>query len=116
MTMTMATPESDFFICLSIHEASCDAQGFLPLYEERLTLIKASSKREATDKAQHMVKAATHSYKNADGQTIAWSCKRIVNVTEIIDSSLADGAEIYGRYFRDLDAYDRLESALKDSI
>jgi len=114
--MTMAALKADIFICISIHEASSDAQNFLPLYEERLTLIKANSKKEATDKAHRMVKAATHSYQNEDGQTVAWSCRRIVNVTEVVDNSLADGAEIYGRYFRDLDIYNRFESALKNSI
>src|ERR1700691_2150487 len=107
------TEKTDPFICVSIHEASSDAKDFAPLFEERLTLIRAGSRDEATSKAQQLVKEATHSYKNKDGQTITWTCRRIVEVAEIVDSSLTDGAEIYGRYFRDLNAYQRIETERK---
>jgi hypothetical protein len=112
----MSTEKADIYICVSIHEASSDAKDFAALYEERLTLIKAASREEATSKAQQTVKAATHSYKNEDGQTISWTCRRIVEVTEIVDNSLADGAEIYGRYFRDLGAYERFETERKQRV
>lgn len=111
-----STEKTDIYVCVSIHESSSDAQNYVPLYEERLTLIKASSKAEATSKAQQLVKAATHSYKNRDNQTISWTCRRIVEVTEAIDSSLSDGAEIYGRYFRDLIAYERYETERKQHV
>jgi Domain of unknown function (DUF4288) len=104
--------KSTFYICVSIHEASSDAQDFSALYEERLTLIEARSKAEAMQKAQQMVKMATHTYKNENGDTISWKCRRVVHVTEMADGALVDGAEIYGRYFRDLDVYERLESEL----
>jgi hypothetical protein len=111
-----STEKTDLYICVSIHEASSDAKGFAPLFEERLTLIKAGSRDEATSKAQQLVKAATHAYKNEDGQTVSWACRQIVEVTEIVDSSLADGAEIYGRYFRDLNAYERFETERKQRV
>ena len=111
-----STEKTDLYICVSIHEASSDAKDFGPLFEERLTLIRAGSRDEATSKAQQLVKAATHSYKNKDGHTISWACRRIVEVTEIIDSSLTDGAEIYGRYFRDLNAYQRFETERKQRV
>ncbi len=111
-----STEKADFYICVSIHEASSDAKDFEPLYEERLTLIKAGSREEAAGKAQQMLKAAPHAYKNEAGQTISWTCKRIVEVTEIVDNSLADGAEIYGRYFRDLGAYERFETERKQRV
>jgi Domain of unknown function (DUF4288) len=59
---------------------------------------------------------ATHSYRNEDGQDISWTCRKIVEVTEMIDSSLSDGAEIYGRYFQDLDAYERFETERKQQV
>ena len=113
----MTSPEqADNYICVSIHEASSDAKNHAPLYEERLTLIKAGSREEATRKAQQIVRMATHSYKNEAGQTISWTCRRIVEVTEVIDNSLSDGAEIYGRYFRDFDEYERFEAERKQRI
>ena len=109
----MATEiKSDFYICVSIHEASSDAQDSSALYEERLTLIAAGSSAEAMQKAQQTVKAATHTYKNEHGSTISWKCRRIVNVTAMVDSAPVDGAELYGRYFNDLDVYERLNQSL----
>jgi hypothetical protein len=105
-----------FYICKSLHEASCDAPDFPALYEERFTLIEAASNAEAIEKAQQLVKAATHSYKNADGNTISWKCRRIVKVTETVDVAPVDGAELHGRYFRNLDVYERLDAELDASI
>ena len=111
-----STETADHYICISIHESSSDAKNYAPLYEERLTLIKASSKEHATTKAQQIVKMASHSYQNEDGQTISWTCRKIVEVTEIIDNALSDGAEIYGRYFRDFDAYEQFETERKQRV
>jgi uncharacterized protein DUF4288 len=112
----MTSEKTDLYICVSIHEASSDAKDFGPLFEERLTLIRAGSREEATRKAERLVKAATHQYRNKDGQTISWVCRRIVEVAQIVDSSLGDGAEIYGRYFRDLNAYERFDTERKQSV
>jgi hypothetical protein len=111
-----ARPKVDVYICVSIHESLSDAADHTPLYEERLTLIRASSKEAATSKAQQIVKAATHSYQNQFGQTISWTCRQILEVTEVIDGTLSDGAEIYGRYFADLAAYERFEAERKMRI
>jgi Domain of unknown function (DUF4288) len=112
----ISTEKANAYICVSIHESSSDAKDYVPLYEERLTLIKAGSKEAATSKVQQLVKAAAHSYKNEGNQTISWSCRRIVEVTEVIDNALSDGAEIYGRYFRDLAAYERFETERKQRV
>ena len=112
----MTSEKTELYICVSIHESSSDAKTYAPLFEERLTLIKAPSREEATRKAEQLVKAATHSYKNDDGATISWVCRRIVDVTEVIDNSLADGAELWGRFFRDLGAYERYEAERRQGI
>lgn len=110
----MTTKETTgFYVCVSIHEAASDAPGFTPVYEERLTLIQASTKEEATRKAEEKVKGAVHTYTNSDGQAVTWRCRRIVSVSETVDDTLADGAELHGRYFRDLAVYERFESDLK---
>jgi len=100
----------NYYICKSIHERTADAAGFAPLYEERFTLIQATSRAEADKKAKLLVGDAAHSYKNADGNTLTWTCKRIVEVVDTVDTALNDGSELYGRFFNDLDAYVRASS------
>jgi len=108
----MASTEAsgDNYICVSVHEGLSDAQGASPLFEERLTLIKAGSEDEARQKASQLVGQARHTYKNVDGDTITWTCRRIFHVTQMVDTAFTDGAEIYGRYFRDLAEYERFEA------
>ncbi len=110
--MVSTETSGDSYICVSIHEASSDAPGFSPLYEERVTLIKAGSKEEARQKASLLVGKARHTYKNEGGDTITWTCRRVVDVVEMVDDAFVDGAEIYGRYFRDLSAYERFLESL----
>lgn len=114
----MAATETgkNHYICVSIHESSSDAQGYSTLYEERITLIVANSKEEAAHKAQLAVARATHTYKNTEEATITWTCRRIVDVADMVDSEFKDGAEIYGRYFRDIDSYEQFEPHLKGRV
>jgi hypothetical protein len=88
----------------------------LPLFEERLTLIKAGSKDEAIQKASQLVGQARHTFKNEAGDTITWTCRRIVDVVETVDDAFTDGAEIWGRYFRDLSEYERFEANRMDGL
>ncbi len=62
---------------MSTAVASSYAKGFSPLYEERVTLIKAGSKEEAIQKASLLVGNARHTYKNEDGDTSTWTCRRV---------------------------------------
>lgn len=114
--MALTEIRNNSYICVSIHEASSDALDYSTLYEERITLIIADSKEEAVNKAQRVVMGAMHTYKSQDEKTITWTCKRIVDVVEMVDDSFIDGAEIYGRYFRDLEAYERFEPHLKGQV
>ena len=112
----MAATESseENYICVSVHERGSDALDASPLFEERITLIKAGSKDEAIQKASQLVGQARHTYKNEAGDTITWTCRRIVDVVEMVDVAFIDGAEIWGRYFRDLAEYERFEAHCMD--
>jgi hypothetical protein len=77
-------------------------------------LIKAGSLEEATEKAAQLVGQARHTYKNVDGDTITWTCRRIYHVEEMFDDALTDGGEMYSRGFRDLAAYEHFEAHRMD--
>jgi hypothetical protein len=36
-----STEKTDLYICVSIHEASSDAKGFAPLFEEAIRLARS---------------------------------------------------------------------------
>jgi hypothetical protein len=112
MEGTMASTETSGknYICVSVHEATSDAPDFPPRFEERLNLIKASSMKEATEKAAQIVGQARHTYKNEAGETITWTCRRIYHVVDMFDNALTDGGEIYSRGFWDMAEYERFEA------
>lgn len=101
--------EEELYVCVAVYEASSDTPNFSPLYEERFILLRASSEEEARNKANVITQASTHDYVNIEGHNVRFSCKCIVDVALAIDDTMRDGAEIYGRYFKDFEAYKRFE-------
>lgn len=100
-------------VAVLLFRATSDEPGFAPLYEERFHLLLAQSLEEASQKAEALRLKPPHSYQNADGFTVTWQCLQVVDVAELVGTELTDGAELYGRYFRDVDAYERFEPHLK---
>ena len=101
------------YVCVCVYEAKSNAPDFSALYEERLVLLSAMSEEEARGKAQQLLGKEAHEYVNVEGASVIWTCKCIVDVALVVDESFDDGAEIYGRYFRDFDAYEKFEPRLK---
>lgn len=103
-------------VAILLYRASSEEPGFVPVYEERFYLLMALSREEAWGKAEAIRARPAHSYQNADGHTVTWTCVRVVDVAETVDDGLSDGAELYGRYFRNLDAYEHFEPRLKGPV
>ena len=70
------------------------------LYEETIILVRAQGDDETTalKKAMKLGKAASHSYKNADGETVNWTFKEVLRVTQLFDTEIAEGSEVYSRF------------------
>lgn len=82
------------------------------LHEESFVLLTADSLDEARVKAEARGRADEHEYTNADGEQVRWTLTELVDVAEVADRELGDGAEVYSRYFRDYAAYRRFEPLL----
>ena len=92
------------YIAVVLYESSSDAPDDKPLYEECFLVVRAKSDEEARERAMQLV-SAPHSYKNQYGATITWSFKEIERVQSVLSDELADGKELYARYFLDYGAY-----------
>lgn len=111
--MASGGQEELFFICVAIYEATSNAPDSSPLYEERFTLVTAPSQEAAVAKANRLIASVTHRYRSVEGNEVAWTCKQVIDVAPLVDNEFVDGAEIYGRYFRDFAAYEHFEPRLK---
>jgi hypothetical protein len=94
----------DLYIAVVVYESSADAQDYDPLYEESFMIIEADSEEEAREKALSRVNEP-HSYKNQYGATITWSFKQLVQLLNVWDAGLKDGAELCSRFFQNYEAY-----------
>lgn len=92
------------FVALLVYKSSSTASGYLPLYEETVTLVSASSADSAKERARELAESRQTTFANEFGETIVWSLERVVDVTQAPDT-LGDGVEIYTRHFRDYNAY-----------
>ena len=103
------------YVAVILHGTTSAAPNYRPLYSETIVLIEAASLGEAEDKARAHGLRGEVSYDNEFGETITWSLKRVVDVNSVLDDELGDGAELYARHFRSLEAYDALEPAPGES-
>jgi hypothetical protein len=100
------------FVAVILSEATSDAPGHRPLYEESFVLVRAASVEEASERAEELGRGEQTEYLNEAGETIRWSLKHVVDVSDVVDDELGDGATVYARHFRDYDAYRRFEPLL----
>lgn len=71
------------------------------LFEERVVLLKsATGVAEAEKKATKLGKAASHSYKNVDGETVAWTFKEVLDLVQLNDAEIGEGSEVYSHFLR----------------
>jgi|SRR6266702_5428908 len=69
------------------------------LGEFRFFLLKAEDEEVAREKARLIAKQREHSYKNQYGATVTWVFDSLIDVKQILNSELGEGAEIYSEYF-----------------
>ncbi|GAA2798114.1 DUF4288 domain-containing protein [Crossiella cryophila] len=82
------------------------------LHQENIVLLDADSLESARARAQAHGRAGEHEYRNGDGELVVWRLTAVVDVAEVDDQALGDGAEVYTRHFRDYAAYRRFEPLL----
>lgn len=110
------SPEQHIYVAVLLYESTSQSGDKAPLYEESFVLLHARDEQHARSKALEHARRSSTSYKNAEGALIHWSLKQIVDVSEVQGGRLDDGAELYSRHFRDLDAYRAFEPLLGGSV
>jgi len=104
MTQGNEAPPSTFYVAVVVIESNIDNPTYQPLYEERFLLIKATSEEDASEKAIQQSNEPL-SYQNQYGETVTWTFKEVVEAKEVDYDKIADGTEIFTRFFRNYEAY-----------
>lgn len=92
--------------------APAAAERRAPLYRESFVLLTARSEDEARSRARAHGESLETSYRNERGEPVTWTFRQLVDVAEVPDDRLGDGAELYTRHFRDFAAYTAFEPLL----
>lgn len=105
-----------FYIAVILYEAQVDAPDYQPIYQESFVLIQASSHQEAETKASSYAQQQQTSYQNEYHEVVTWSVKQVVDVNSVLTDTFEDGAELYARHFKNIQAYNTFESSLRDDL
>jgi hypothetical protein len=87
----------------------------LPLYEDRLILIRAASHGEAQSKARKVVQRKEAPYKNSYGNLVRWKVSRVYESVRLfedefpVDAAPVDGAQVYWRFISSRNPIKRLK-------
>jgi hypothetical protein len=107
---------ASLYIAVLLYEARADDASKAPLYQESFVVLHATSEEEARRMALAHAQQQQTSYASADGATIQWSLKHLVDVSPCLEDELKHGAEIYARHFRNYEAYRAFEPMLGGSV
>ena len=67
-------------------------------FEDRLILVRAKNEEEALAKGRRFAEGTQEKSLGADGQTIGWMSRQVIEAHKIVDSDLQDGTEIYSAF------------------
>ena len=86
----------------------------VPLYEDRIVLVRAKDHNTAKAKAKKAVNRQSVPYKNSLNNMVYWRVEDICGSAELFDDDfkdgkVKDGAEVYWRYIRSSDPMKRLK-------
>ena len=86
----------------------------IPLYEDRIVVVRAKSHDQAQQKARRIANKHEVPYKNPFGNTICWRVTKVYESVELFadevkDGKFKDGAQIYWRFIRSSNPVNRLK-------
>ena len=105
----------EFYIAVILLVSTSESGNKEPLYQENFVLLEASGDEEARNAALEHARRSCIRYENAEGETIQWSLKHIVDVNRVLAEELKHGADLYARHFTNYDAYYNFEPLLGGS-
>jgi len=86
----------------------------LPLYEDRIVLVRAGNHRAAQEKARRVINKRERPYKNSLGNVIHWKLNTVFESAELFEDELrngrvSNGAQVYWRFIRSSNPVKRLK-------
>ena len=74
------------------------------LFELQVRLVRASSEQAAWDRASEIGKDQQHSFANVYGNKVEWVLREVVDVVELLDNAMKEGAEVYYAFLSEREA------------
>ena len=70
------------------------------LRECSVRILVADSEEAAWRRAEEIGRKGEHSYENEDGEMVLWKFRKVMDVQDLCEESLSDGAEVFSRMWR----------------
>src|ERR1700720_2508217 len=74
------------------------------LFELQVRLVRASSEQAAWDRANEIGKDQQHSFANVYGNKVEWVLREVIDVVELLDNAMKQGAEVYYAFLSEREA------------
>jgi hypothetical protein len=87
----------------------------VPLYEDRIVIVRSNGHAAAKRKAERIVNKTNVSYKNPLGNMVRWRVAEIYESVELFEDefekngAIKDGLQVYWRYIRSTNPVKRLK-------
>ena len=106
------TEKFNWFAARLLFESRID-DSILPLFEERVVLIKSDlGKEDAEKKARKLGQASDLEYQNAEHEVVAWRFKEILDIVQLNETRIGEGSEVYHHYLK-ADEVEQVRESLK---
>jgi hypothetical protein len=71
------------------------------LFEERVLLIKSDGGMPGAEKkAVALGRASDEKYKNPDGEMVKWTFRELLDLVQLNDAEIGEGAEVYYHFLK----------------
>ena len=81
-----------------------EEQRIRKLFQLQVRLVRASSEQAAWDRASEIGKDQQHSFANVYGNKVEWVLREVVDVVELLDNAMKEGAEVYYAFLSEREA------------
>lgn len=85
---------------------ACDVGGEViaePLRELSIRVFRVDAGESPTLRAEELGKDGEHTYKNSEGEEVSWRYIRVVEIQDLCEEELSDGAEVFSALWRGVD-------------
>ena len=70
----------------------------VPIYEDRMILVRAQSAEEAATKGEAFGRASDGEYSNVMNDAVYWEFREVTEVLELLDEPLGEGSTVYWKF------------------